>query len=656
MFNLFRSREKSVRIVLGGVLLVVAASMLLYLVPSYNTGGAPSSENVVADVGGEEITVADVRKLIDSTLKGKQMPPEVLPNYIPRMVDEMITDRALEYQARRMGFQVTDQDLATTVRQMLPADLFPNGKFAGKEAYAMVLAQRNLSIEEFEADVRRQILIHRLIDVAIEGSIVSELEIEQTFKGRNEKIKIQYVKLLADSYKKEVEPSVEELRNYFNTHTNRYQAPGKRRLAVLYLDQAKLEESLTPSDNDLRTMYAQGQEQFRVPERVKVRHILLLTKGKPASDEPKIKAQADDILKQVKGGAKFSDLVEKYSEDPGSKANAPGREPGLEPGEYWVERNGQMVPEFETAAFALKPGQSDVIKTTYGYHVFQVVEHEQGRLKPFEEVKGDLAKQWKTQRASAIMQIASDRAEGALRADPTHPEKVAADLHMQLIRVDDYNPGQAMPEIGVNPDFDRSVENLKPGEVSQAVVLPPNKLALAELTEVTPPRQKTFDEVQAQLHDEVVQGRVANALQKHAQALYEKAREMNNDLEKAAKSMGLEVKTSEEFTRSGFVKELENTSANYFQQGFRLPEGSVFGPIPLGSGTVVAKVIAHVAADMSELPPQRSKIRDDIKSKKAEERNNLFEAGVVTELERQGKIKKHQDVIDRIISVYVVKG
>src|SRR5208283_661931 len=159
---------------------------------------------------------------------------------------------------------------------------------------------------------------------------------------------------------------------------------------------------------------------------------------------------------------------------------------------------------------------------------------------------------------------------------------------------------------------------------SQAIVLPPAKLVLAELTEVTPSRQMTFDEVQAQLHDEVVQGRVTGALQKHAQALYDRARDMNNDLEKAAKSMGLEVKTSEEFTRSGTVKDLDNTSANYFQQGFRLPDGSVYGPIPLVSSTVVVKVIAHVAADMSELPAQRSKIRDDIKSKKAEERNNLF--------------------------------
>ena len=656
MFDLFRSREKSVRIVLGGVLLLVALSMLTYLVPSYNTGTV-SSENVVAEIGGEEITVADVRKLIQDTMKDRQLPPEILPNYIPRMVNQMVTDRALEYQARQLGFQVTDADLATTVRQMLPAELFPNGKFLGKEAYAMFLAQRNLTIEQFEADVRRQILVHRLIDVAIEASIVSNVEIEQTFKSRNEKIKMQYVKLDPDKFRKEVEPTVEEMKQYFAPNASQFLVAGSRQLAILYLDQTKLEESLTPSDTDLQTMYQQGKQQYTVPERVKVRHILLKTQGKPASEEPKIKAQADDLLKQVRSGAKFADLVEKFSEDPGSKASAPAspERAGLGAGEYWVEQNGQMVKEFETAAFHMKPGQSDVIKTTYGYHVFQVEEHQDARLKPFDEVKADIAKQWKTQRSTTIMQVASDKAEAALRADPTHPEKVAAAMNMQLIRVDDYNPGKVIPEIGVQADFEHSVEGLKKGEVSQAVMLPPNKLALAVLSGATPPRPKSFEEAQVDVRERLVQSRVDAAVQKHAKELYDRAREMNNDLEKSAKSLGFEVKTTEEFSRSTNIKDLD--LAAHFQQAFQLPDGSVFGPVPLTGGIdVVAKVIAHSQPDMAELAAQRSKIRDDIKSKKAEDRNGLFEAGVVSELERRGKLKVHKDVIDRLIAAFVSKG
>src|SRR5271157_1335048 len=320
MFDLFRSREKSVRIVLGGVLLMVAASMLLYLVPSYNTGMV-SKDAVVAEVGGNNITITDVRQMIDQTMKGRQLPPEILPNYIPRLVDQMVTDRALEYQAGQLGFQVTDRDVATAARQLLPPELFPDGKFAGKEAYAMVLAQRNMTIAEFETDVRRQILIHRLIDVAIEGSVVSDVEIEQMFRARNEKIKIQYALLVADKYKKEVEPSVADMQRFFTPNASRYQFPAERSLAILLLDPAKLMDSMNPSAADLEALYRRNLEQYRVGERAKVRHILLKTQGKPPSEEPKMKALADDILRQVRAGAKFAGLVDKYTEDVASKSN-----------------------------------------------------------------------------------------------------------------------------------------------------------------------------------------------------------------------------------------------------------------------------------------------------------------------------------------------
>ncbi len=652
MFDLFRSREKSVRIVLGGVLVMVAASMLLYLVPSYNTGMA-GKEAVVAEVGGDEITVSDVKKLIEETMKGRQLPPEILPNYIPRMVDQMIADRALEYAATQLGFQVTDKDVATVVRQMMPAELFPDGKFAGKEAYAMVLAQRGMTIEQYESDIRRQILIHRMIDVAIEGSVVSDMEIEQMFKARNEKIKIEYVKVVADKYKKEVEPTLADMQRYYTTTANQYQVPGQRSLTILYIDPNKVADATPVSDKDLETAYKQNQDQFRVGERVKVRHILLKTQGKPPADDAKIKAQANDILRQVRSGAKFAELVDKYTEDVASKSDAPNREPGLGAGEYWVERNHQMVPEFETAAFTLKPGQSDVIKTTYGYHIFQVVEHQDARVKPFEEVKADIAKQLHNQRAAALLRAASERAETDLRADPAHPEKVAADLNMQLFRVDHYEDGQAVPEIDRHPDFTRSLENLKVGEVSVPVTLPGDRLALALVTGAIPPRQKTFEEAQNDVRERLTEARLNGAVQKHLQELYDKAK-TNNDLEGAAKSMGLEVKTSEPFSRSDNVKDLD--TGMHFQEGFKLADGTVFGPMMLQTGGVVVKVVAHVAPDMAQMQAERTKVRDDIKGQKAKERNDLFEAGVISELERKGKVKKHKDVIDALVAGYLSKG
>src|SRR5690348_5871972 len=104
MFDLFRSREKSVRILLGALLGVVGLSMLTYLIPSYNTGGG-SDDVVVAQVGKDVITLPEVQRIVQNQLRGRQMPAEILPTFVPQMVDNLINERAMVYEAQRLGFE-----------------------------------------------------------------------------------------------------------------------------------------------------------------------------------------------------------------------------------------------------------------------------------------------------------------------------------------------------------------------------------------------------------------------------------------------------------------------------------------------------------------------------------------------------------------------
>ena len=627
------------RILLGVLLGLVALSMLTYLVPNYNTGGG-ATDVVVAKVGDSEITLPEVQKTIQATVRGRQLPPEILPNFIPQMVDSLVTERALEYEARKLGFEVTDQQVADAIKQYIPA-LFPDGKFVGRDMYAGYLAQQNMTIPEFEAQVKRQLLITRLRNVALEGTIVTPGEIEQEYKRKNEKIKLQYVKVTQDKYRNQVQPSAEDMQNYYKANGAKYQMPERKSLAILIADQKKLEATVNPTDAELQRAYTQNQAQFRVPETVKVEHILLMTQGKPASEEGAIKAKADDLLKQVRAGANFQDLVNKYSEDPGKTTNH---------GEYSVQRNGQMVKEFEDEAFTLKPGESGIVKTTYGYHIVKVLQHDPARLRPFDEVKGELAATWKKQRVSDLMQQASDRAQTALQKDPTHPEKVAAEFNMDVIHANNVEAGKPVPEIGQSPDFDTAIATLKKGEVSQPVALQGDKIALAVVTDVQPPRPMTFEEAQSQVKDALVQSRLVREVQKNAELVAGRAAENGGDLAAAAKAFGLEAKTTDEFARGGSVEGLG--PASYVEQAFSKPDGAIVGPISVTDGTVVAKVVAHIAPDMSKLPEQRVAIREDLKRQKAQARNSLFDAGLKDTLVKNGTIKYHKEVIERLISSY----
>src|SRR5690348_1974406 len=117
MFDLFRSRDKMVRILLGALLLIVALSMLTYLIPTYDTGTSAGTGQVVAEIGKDTITVPEVQQLIQNNMRQRQLPAELLPTFIPQMVQDMITERALAYEAERLGFQVTDADVRDAIKQ-----------------------------------------------------------------------------------------------------------------------------------------------------------------------------------------------------------------------------------------------------------------------------------------------------------------------------------------------------------------------------------------------------------------------------------------------------------------------------------------------------------------------------------------------------------
>ena len=203
----------------------------------------------------------------------------------------------------------------------------------------------------------------------------------RNISSRNDKVKLQYVKISGDKYRSEIQVTPDELRKDYEANKPIYQVPEKRDLGILIIDQAKLEQTIQPTDADLLRVYNENKDSYRLPERVNVRHILLKTNDKDPKSDAAVKAKADDLVKQLRAakGANFAEMAKKYSEDPGSKDKG---------GEYDGVVHGQMVPEFDKAAFSLKVGEiSDPVKTTYGYHILQVLKHEQPQLKPFDEVK-----------------------------------------------------------------------------------------------------------------------------------------------------------------------------------------------------------------------------------------------------------------------------
>jgi peptidyl-prolyl cis-trans isomerase D len=643
MFDLFRSREKTVRYLLGALLTLVAASMVITLVPGYGGGwgsGGQADPTVLAEIGDERVTATDVRNFIAREMRGNAIPRGMEPVYIPMIVQQMTAQKAVGYEAQRMGLKVTDEQLARIVKSMIP-QLWEGGKFAGKDVYAQLLAQQNMTIPQFEQNVRAQTLQSRLEVLALEGVIVTPAEVEAEFKRRNEKIKVAYFGLSPDLFRSKVTASPAEIEQFFNRNKANYQLPERRSYLIFPIDEASIASTIKLPEAQLQAAYNQQQDRFRTPERVRASHILLKTTDKTPAEVSVIEKRMEEILSQAKKGANFADLAKKNSEDTGSAVKGGDLD--------WVVR-GQTVPEFEKAAFSLKPGEiSGIVKTQYGFHIIKVQAHEQARLRPFEEVKTELTAELVRAQVFDKMQSLADQIRSTLVRSRDEAEKLAVANGIHPVKAENVAAGDPIQEVGVNQQFSEAVSGLPKNGVTPVVQIGENKLVVAQVLDIVPARPAQLADVEKQVREGVLaqkayqmaQDKIADATQKI---------KTSNDLAALAKQYGADYKTSDLVNREGAITGLG--AASSIDAAFSKNVGDVVGPLMTGNGTFFVKVVEKVPADLTQLAAVRDQMLQTLKQRRAQERIELFRDGIVQALIRQKKVKIYEDNVKRLVASY----
>ena len=177
-----------------------------------------------------------------------------------------------------------------------------------------------------------------------------------------------------------------------------------------------------------------------------------------------------------------------------------------------------------------------------------------------------------------------------------------------------------------------------------------NRLAIAVIDSVTPAHAAEFSEVEAQVRDRYQSDQAGKLVTDRSKKAADMLKSNGGDLNAVAKSMGLEVKNTDFFSRQGAVEGVG--SASYFSDAFTKPIGTDLGAVNVGNQTVVAKVLDKQNADPARLAAEREGILQQLKGKKAEERNILFEDSIMNQLVEEKKVKKHRDVINRILARY----
>jgi peptidyl-prolyl cis-trans isomerase D len=630
---------------LGAILLVVAASMVTYLVPNSGLSSTGSDDTVLAEVAGQKLTQKDFQQRFDLKMRSQQgVTPEMFPMILPQFLDQVIQRMAAMYVTEKMGITATDDEVLTGLMNNFP-QFFKNG-VADKDQYLAYLASIGMTEDDAVKEVRDTIIFVKLQSAVLEGIVVTPAEVEAEYARRYDKSKISYIAFPAAKFTDQVKPTDDELRKAYEATRSEYPVPAKSSFQVVVVDQAKVAAAMTVSDAQLHAEYSKSMDNFRMPERIHVRHILVSTEGKSDAEKKALKSKADDILKQLKGGADFADLAKKDSDDKGS---------GEKGGDLdWIVK-GQMVPEFDSAAFALKPNElSPVVTSNFGYHIIQVLAKEPARVKPFDEVKAELADELKKQDVTEKVQMMGDQIHAALEKSPGSAADIAKQYGADLVNAPAVEAGAPIPTLGASPEIDAAIAQMKPNDVSPVLTLPGDRLAVAVLNSRTPAHLSEFDEVKDQVRQKFIQEKaqlLADDEAKKAEAQVKSG----EDMEKVAKSYKLDVVTSSLFGRADAVEGLGQ--AVYVEDAFTQPVGSVFGVIGASAAQrigrdVVCKILEKTSADPSGLASQRDKILQELKSKKANERAALMLDSIVADLTKEGKLKRNEKAITALRAAY----
>jgi peptidyl-prolyl cis-trans isomerase D len=619
--------------------------MLVYLIPS---GGSQSFGNpnahILAQVDGTDISADEVRQQARVMLQ-QQMPQGganvgmLLPFFAQRAADQLITKQALVDEAGHMGLRVTPEEVKDELQHgRYAATFFPGGNFIGQQEYEDMLQRFNLTPAKFEADVGSEILISKLQTLISGAANVTEAEIHEQFIKQHSKVKFDYAVLKLDDIKKGLHPTEEELKAFYDSHKNAYanSVPEKRKVKYALIETSKVEAAVQVTRDDLRAYYDQHRDEYRVPEQVKVSHIWIkmpLPSAEGKIDQNKVaeaQHRAEDLLKQLKNGAKFEDLAKKYSEDPGS-ANVGGSL-------GWIGR-AQMTPEFEKAAFALSKGQiSDVVKGSDGFHIIRLDDKQEAHVKSLDEVKAEIEPILKRQKGQ---QAAQKKAEDLLKQASTQGLDAAAAVQgIPVITTDFFARRDVLPGLGPAAQFMDAV--FTAAEKSPPDVAPASQgIVVFQLLGIKPAATPTFEEIHSRVEEEFKNQRASMLLQQKVQELSDRAK-AEHDLKRAAKELGATMKTSDFVLPDGQVPDVGSMTGQA-SVAFEMKPGEISGPINSGGTGVVIALLENQRPSEADFAGKRDQIRDSLLQAKQQEIFGLFISTLREQMEKLGKIKINQE-------------
>ena len=647
MLKFFSRLERTRNFVLLVFAILMVASLVFFYAPTRGpvVANLSASEEAAAKVNGETITVGEVyrqKQAFSQMMGGRPYPAKAILN-------SMIGSRIVRQEAERLGLTASDAEVATAIReQFKPQD----GKPWDQKQYEQMAVSQAGSVAAFEEDVRDQLSAEKLRAFITAGVTVSEEEVLNDYRRRNTKFDLSYVLVSPAELAASINPSEQELRDYFEKNKNLYriEAPQKK-IKYVFLNSAKVGEKLPISDADLQAEYD------KLPADKKIGGVMgqeiVLRVPKPEQDGQILEKATNLVTELRKNGPvvseeAFANMARGQSENPASALQG-GKLKGP------VRENPNNPTDPYQRLIKMQPGEiTEPINYQGRYFILR-----RGDTVPksFEDAKKELEVSLRNRRAytatAALAQKVTETLKENKNVEAT-AQQYAGEANMavaDMVRETGYvKPGDDVPNVGVSPQFEEGIVMLvNPQDVGERISVQ-NGFAIPMLVDKKDPRDAEFDEVKAKVTEDAKNAMARERVAGIANQIASGSANVGA-LAGAASANGLKAEESKGFILGSPLGKGTSATTNEALEDaiYGLKQGETTKtPIQIGDTYYIVGVNSREEANMDDFAKQRTALMEQMAARKKGEVFSDYIASTRQKLESDGKVTIYKDAVAKL--------
>ncbi|MFY9316620.1 MAG: SurA N-terminal domain-containing protein [Burkholderiales bacterium] len=471
------------------------------------TRSTPGS-NEVAVVDGTPVTTrefTDERQRQQERLRqmlgqNADLSPFDTPEMRMAVLDSLISQRLLANEVVDARLTMSKDEVVAVI--VAAPEFQENGKFSS-ERYANYLRAAGLSDEGNVAKLQVDVPVARLAST-ISGTAMEPRSVADRLAAiEGEKREVAEAFIPAAPYRAAVKPDEAAMKAYYDANLARYKIPERIRAEYVALSAAELASGETVSDAELKAAFDARASQFGVAEQRRASHILVKTQ-----------AEADALLAEVrKAPQRFAELAKKSSQDFSSAEK--GGDLGMNP------KGSLASPALEDVMFRLKQGESEVVKTEFGYHVVLLAAVQAGKAGSLEEARKDLTAELLKQKAAKKFAEVAEPFNNLVYEQSDSLKPAAERYKLKIAASGWFSRDGAGAGPLAHPKLLAALftqDSTKQRRNTDAVEVQPGVLVAARVAEHQPETQRPYEEVKAEVAGALARREAAAMAKKEGEA------------------------------------------------------------------------------------------------------------------------------------------